>query len=314
MAFLLNFFTHLSAAAALAQPPARLTELSETERFARHPVLAACGAALFVVGLVADAYLVARWRRVGSGQTAATGPLLKIEPKPWNLHDLALATATLVLVVLGGDLLVAAAARVAHLDPATDTLLALEGESILRVGLLVGFGFYLRRLRLSWSEAFGLNPPSKLRATAAGVVYYLALLPLLGLVVGVNNVVCRAFGVEQSQPPIANLLINTDSAWTVGLIVGFAIIVAPVFEEIFFRGYAYPALKQCVGTWRALVYVSAAFALVHLHLPSTLPLFALAIGLGLAYELTGSLLAPLAMHALFNATNVAMLLYLRAHR
>jgi membrane protease YdiL (CAAX protease family) len=96
-------------------------------------------------------------------------------------------------------------------------------------------------------------------------------------------------------------------------IVAFAVAVAPVFEEFFFRGFAYPALKQRWGTWRALVIVSAAFAAIHLHVPSLGPLFALAIGLGLSYEFTGSLLAPITVHALFNTVNVGMLLYVRAH-
>jgi membrane protease YdiL (CAAX protease family) len=56
-----------------------------------------------------------------------------------------------------------------------------------------------------------------------------------------------------------------------------------------------------------MLIVSAIFALSHAHLPSLVPLFALAIGLALAYELTGSLLVPIGMHALFNAVMVAKL-------
>ena len=97
------------------------------------------------------------------------------------------------------------------------------------------------------------------------------------------------------------------------LIAAFAITVAPVFEEFVFRGFAYPVLKQRWGTWRALLVVSAVFAAIHFHLPSLGPLFALALGLGLVYELSGSLLAPITMHVLFNAANVAMVLYVRAH-
>jgi len=93
----------------------------------------------------------------------------------------------------------------------------------------------------------------------------------------------------------------------------FAVIVAPVFEELFFRGFVYPVLKQRWGTWKALATVSAIFAVIHQHVPSMGPLFTLALGLGLAYELTGSLLAPIAVHALFNTMNVAVLLYVRAH-
>ena len=57
--------------------------------------------------------------------------------------------------------------------------------------------------------------------------------------------------------------------------------------------------------------MSAAFALSHLHAPSFVPLFVLSIGLGLAYEWTGSLLAPVTMHALFNTIMMIRLLLLR---
>ena len=106
---------------------------------------------------------------------------------------------------------------------------------------------------------------------------------------------------------------RSGSVAVVALITVFAIAIAPVFEEFLFRGFAYPVLKQRWGASKALVVVSAAFAAIHLHLPSLGPLFALAVGLGLAYELTGSLLAPITMHVLFNAANVLMILYVRAH-
>ena len=76
------------------------------------------------------------------------------------------------------------------------------------------------------------------------------------------------------------------------LIAVFAIVVAPVFEEFFFRGFAYPVLKQRWGTLGALLVVSAVFAVIHFHLPSLGPLFALAVGLGLAYELTARCWPP----------------------
>jgi membrane protease YdiL (CAAX protease family) len=103
----------------------------------------------------------------------------------------------------------------------------------------------------------------------------------------------------------------TDSRLLLGLLVIFAIIIAPIFEEFIFRGFAYPVLKQRFGTWPALALVSTVFALSHVHVPSIVPLFVLAIGLGLAYEWTGSLLAPITMHALFNAIMVARLMLLR---
>jgi membrane protease YdiL (CAAX protease family) len=178
--------------------------------------------------------------------------------------------------------------------------------------ILAGFLRYFRRRNLSVPQTFGLQPASLHGAIVTGLIFYLAILPPLAIVFAVYAQLCRAVGIEPTPQPVTSFFVSSDSGLARGLIVAFAVVIAPVAEEFFFRGFAYPALKQRWGTGRALAVVSGMFALIHLHAPSIAPLFALAIGFGLAYEWSGSLLAPITMHALFNATNVAMLIYVRA--
>jgi membrane protease YdiL (CAAX protease family) len=142
---------------------------------------------------------------------------------------------------------------------------------------------------------------------------FLAILPPLAVAFAAYSQFCHLVGIKETAQDVADMLASSDSMAVVVLIAGFAIAVAPVFEEFLFRGFAYPVLKQRWGAWRALLVVSAVFAAIHFHLPSLGPLFALGVGLGLAYEASGSLLAPITMHALFNAANVAMVLYVRIH-
>jgi membrane protease YdiL (CAAX protease family) len=60
----------------------------------------------------------------------------------------------------------------------------------------------------------------------------------------------------------------------------------------------------------ANVLVSALFAAMHFHVwPTPVPLFFLALGLGALYQRTGSLLAPIVLHATFNSIST-LLLYL----
>ncbi len=307
LAFPLNLCAQSLVAAATA------AGTSEAELLARFPALAFGAAVLFGLGLVCDGFLLVRLRKARADGGDVLASLLNLPPKPWNLHDLALATSTLVLVVISGDLVVGLATRVAGLDKEASIASLLGAEVLFRLGLIGAFAWFLRARCVTWSDAFGLRARSTASALRIGALAYLAILPPLSIVFAIYNRICRAFGLEETQQDIAELLINTNSTALVGLIIVFAIVVAPVFEEMFFRGFAYPALKHRWGAPRALLVVSAAFAVAHLHAPSIGPLFALAIGLGLAYELTGSILAPIAMHALFNATNVAMLLYVRAH-
>ena len=81
-----------------------------------------------------------------------------------------------------------------------------------------------------------------------------------------------------------------------------AVMIAPMIEELFFRGFLLTYLKVYVKTWPAILISAAIFALAHQNLDSVLPLWVLGIILGVAYEHTGSILLPMGIHACFNLT------------
>jgi membrane protease YdiL (CAAX protease family) len=87
--------------------------------------------------------------------------------------------------------------------------------------------------------------------------------------------------------------------------------VAPVAEEIFFRGVAYNAWERERGPWVAVLGSAALFAAIHGSLFAAVPIFALGVTLALLYRRTGSLAATIAMHAGFNAISVAIALLVR---
>lgn len=289
--------------------------LSEAELIARYPAIAATTVFLLSAGLICDLYLLWRFARPALSNNPPNGsvPALKIEPKPWNARDLLVAAGALILVLMAGELMVTLTFYLSHRDQDDAVPWLLAMDMALRVAILFAFvaGFHQRGI--DWRRSIGLRGISPLKSIGFGAICFLAILPPLAVTFAACSWVCRLVGIKEEAQPIADLLAGSDSMVVVVLIVAFAITIAPVFEEFLFRGFAYPALKQRWGTWRALMVVSAVFAAIHFHLPSLGPLFALALGLGLAYELSGSLLAPITMHALFNAANVAMVLYVRAH-
>ena len=88
--------------------------------------------------------------------------------------------------------------------------------------------------------------------------------------------------------------------------------LAPVAEELFFRGLALPLLARRIGVAPAVAAVSGVFALLHFHVPSLAPLFVIGSAFSVAYLATGSLAVPIAMHAVFNAVNLGVLYLLYA--
>jgi uncharacterized protein len=93
------------------------------------------------------------------------------------------------------------------------------------------------------------------------------------------------------------------------LIVLAAVVVAPLTEELLFRGFIYGVLKRYTDAPFAAIISGLFFALIHMHLGSLLPLWLLALVFCFAYERTGTLIAPMLLHALFNGTSIAVMLF-----
>jgi len=82
-------------------------------------------------------------------------------------------------------------------------------------------------------------------------------------------------------------------AVTVGLI-------APLAEEIFFRGFVFPVLRERWGLGLGIVLNAALFALLHGTPTVFPPLFAMGVGFCLLYHYTGSLWPGVLLHASIN--------------
>jgi uncharacterized protein len=101
---------------------------------------------------------------------------------------------------------------------------------------------------------------------------------------------------------------HPGAAQAVVAIVAVAV-VAPIVEEIAFRGYLFPALTRWRGPWIGAVLTAALFGAAHfgVYPPAFLPaLAAFGFGACLLYWFTGSLLPCIALHALNNGLAVAI--------
>jgi membrane protease YdiL (CAAX protease family) len=99
--------------------------------------------------------------------------------------------------------------------------------------------------------------------------------------------------------------LGVDEGWGAALLVYLAVIVvAPVTEEIFFRGFFYRALRTRLRVWSAAIIDGVVFGSLHFEGADTagiLPVIAVfGIGQCLVYERTGSIYAVVAIHAAFN--------------
>jgi membrane protease YdiL (CAAX protease family) len=87
------------------------------------------------------------------------------------------------------------------------------------------------------------------------------------------------------------------------------LIIAPVVEEIIFRGYIYRILKTKIPIILAIIISSTLFSLIHYNVLSFILLFVLSIFLTYIYERNGSIMCPIIIHSLFNLMMSALIIY-----
>lgn len=138
-----------------------------------------------------------------------------------------------------------------------------------------------------------------------------AIGPALALVVaylGLSAIYALLVGAPKERVPGIGATSPTASVLAFGLLVG---VIAPVAEELFFRGFAFTALRRRLGTGWAAVASGVLFGAVHV-LGGTEAVFVpvlalLGVGLALLYARTGSLLPGIALHSANNAYALATL-------
>lgn len=110
------------------------------------------------------------------------------------------------------------------------------------------------------------------------------------------------------EPQAAEAALALVEPWVAVLAI---VILAPIAEEIFFRGVVFNALSRERGRRWAYLGSATMFAVIHLSIVALLPIFLLGLALAWVYERTGSLLAPIAMHMVVNGISVALALLVR---
>lgn len=231
-------------------------------------------------------------------------PTEGIPPKPWAIPGILLAL--LLPGVLWGSSLGAAIAQGSPDDLSdSEVAVALIVTIILDfvfIGLAAGLSVW--RYRLGWA-ALGLRPfdrslwwlPLAAAASAhVGVVVYTVILMLVG---------------GEGATPEQNLDDLFQSRAILPLTGVATVIMAPLGEEIFFRGFVFAGLLRPLGLRAAMVLSGLLFGAFHVTGLDTLglvvPFGVVGMLFAWVYYRTGSLWPTIATHLLFNLVSFVLL-------
>lgn len=143
------------------------------------------------------------------------------------------------------------------------------------------------------------------------IVGYAAIIPVVTAILIITFFVTKLIGYQAPTQEIVQVFIREKSAGVLGLSACFAAVFGPIAEEIFFRGFVYPAVRERIGVFWAVASTSIIFSFLHTHIVGFLPIMVLGLLLAYLYEKTGSLIPSIMVHVMHNLSMVILVFLVR---
>lgn len=162
--------------------------------------------------------------------------------------------------------------------------------------IVIGVPWYIRRGYVTKKELGMSRLPSWVDIMLSPVGFIIYLIGS-GLLVYLASQVIPGFNADETQSTGFSHLMYY-SQYLVAFIT--LIIVAPLAEEILFRGFLYGKLRKLMPVWLAMIIVSALFGFVHGQWNVGVDVFALSLVLCGLREITGNIWAGVLLHMIKN--------------
>ncbi len=145
-------------------------------------------------------------------------------------------------------------------------------------------------------------------AIIQGIKGWLTIVPFVLLISLIMN---SLINNQNGSNPLLEIVLNNNNYLSFFLLFVTTTLLAPLFEEIIFRGILLPTLSRDFGVISGIIVSAFIFALAHLSLGEMPPLFVLGIGLAITRIASGSLFSSVIMHSLWNGLTFLNLFLLR---
>ena len=179
-------------------------------------------------------------------------------------------------------------------------------------GTAIVVAFFLLTLSRQKPITFwGLHRPTPIQDLTLALRTILTLfLPILFLLLLSSGLFLLLGLPLEAQPAMTRFLEARDTKTLLPFLT-YALIIAPIWEEVFFRGTLFPWLAHRLPISQAQWLSALAFGAVHLHTPTLLPLTFFGVALAGIFRTTQSLIPSILVHSLFNANTCILILLAR---
>ena len=264
---------------------------------------AAFGLTLFLLGLLAAGIIlnIDSWRK-GKIRLFSPGPPPRVG---WGPGAVVKLCVYFLVILLAFQLFQNRSGLLRSRGPSSLIEMAVI-QNLIALLLLSGF---IRRRGYPFS-VFNLQLTDLLKNLRAAVLTYIYFFPFLGVLIVISYLVSSIFKVAlRPHPLIPPVLAGGSLETIIGLFI-LAAVAAPLLEELFFRGFIYPAFKKRLGRGGAIFLSAALFSTLHFNFSGWLPILGLGILLAWSYEKSGKLMVPVLIHSFHNTLSLVYTLLL----
>lgn len=228
-------------------------------------------------------------------------PKMETRETTWTMWHVAKAAAA---TVLGSSVLMSAVAYLAgkHVAPGH---VQVAGAYVVHVAFM-GLAMWYVVATGGSLKALGLTLRGWLAGLVHGIVGYVAAIPILCLSLLVAGIMTALLKLQPQVPEIILPLEEAESPWAAGGIIFLIIFFGPLAEEVFFRGFLYPAMRRRLSAAPAIIINGVLFALVHMSLSRLVVFIAIGMVMAWLFEKTRSLVACTTLHVVHNTLQLVL--------
>jgi membrane protease YdiL (CAAX protease family) len=224
--------------------------------------------------------------------------------RPLKFDPLVFAPVAALILFLS---LAGLAGLAADRTPADERRISLTLQTIM-LGNVVVVAILIPLLRVTGKNRladYGITWEGWLDELHYGAIGFLASLPPVIAVL----LIMIPWRPPETEHPFLKLLLQTHSDRLLIEVIFAAAVTAPLMEELVFRVVLQGLLETVIHPMAALLIPAVLFASV--HGADGIPLFPLAVILGIVYRIRRSYVAVVTVHSLFNMTFLVLTLWQR---
>lgn len=225
-----------------------------------------------------------------------------IQPR-WRIWEGILGIIGVILAMLAVGFLLDIITQIWEMSQ----LLVVFWASLIQTLLMIGAAWYFAVVKHGHSfRDLGFVKKGILPSIPKGLKWGI-LLFLMVMILGIIEAII--YPAEPELQDFAKILLMVDSNSELLLAVIMGVVLAPIGEEVYFRGFLYPALRQRFGAAKGIILTALFFSSMHFDLYRLIPIAAGGMGLTYLYERTGNIWNNIIAHGVWNAIMIALIFY-----